>query len=180
MTCLFLFIGLLIIFGTIDFVTQQTLRSNANDPQIQLAEDSASALNDGASPHSLIGKTVNLSNSLAPFVIIYNTSGRVVAGNGQINGQVPIAPLGVLTSSHSVDYHAVTWQPQHALRFAAVIVKANNYYVLSGRSLKEVEIREQAALQNSLTGFLATIIVLIGWYLYSLRQNKTLLKHTVV
>jgi hypothetical protein len=154
-----------IIFGTIEVTVQQSLRMGANDPQIQLAEDAASALNDGASPLSLVQSKVDINKSLAPFVIIYDKSGHVVSGNGYLNGRLPTIPIGALTSSRGQDYSFVTWQPQNDVRLASVSVAANNYYVMSGRSLKEVEKREQQTMRLVAFGYaLSVFVILAGSY----------------
>lgn len=104
---------LTIIFGTIYAATQQMGRQSANDPQIQLAEDAAVRLDRGADPTSVIGDgAIDMSKSLAPFVIVYDASGHAVAGTGYLNGEIPTVPSGVLTNAQSKPYNAVTWQPQ--------------------------------------------------------------------
>src|SRR5438045_1128517 len=64
------------------------------------------------------------------------------AASGYLDGRTPAVPYGVLTAAKGRDYHMVTWQPAGDVRIAAVTVAAKNYYVLSGRSLKEVEHNE--------------------------------------
>ena len=55
---------------------QQSLRLGANDPQIQMAEDAASSLNGGASTESVLPSSkVEIADSLAPFVIVFDSSG---------------------------------------------------------------------------------------------------------
>lgn len=51
---------------------QQSLRQGANDPQIQMAEDVATVLPAGK---------VDLALSLAPFVIIYDSTQKVLASS---------------------------------------------------------------------------------------------------
>jgi hypothetical protein len=154
-------VGLLVVmFGTMYVAVQQSQRSDANSPQIQLAEDAATALNLGDSPAAVIGSTVDMSKSLAPFMIVFDKSGKAVAGSGYLDGTVPKVPVGVLTASKGKDYHAVTWQPQPGVRIAAVTVSAKNYYVLSGRSLTEVEKNETRTLQISLLGGVVALMLL--------------------
>jgi hypothetical protein len=153
---------LLIIFGTMYTVVQQAQRRAANYPQIQIAEDTAAALNQRVKPAALVPGKVSLNTSLAPFTIIYDKAGQVVGGSGYLNGRVPTVPYGVLQAANNQAYHFVTWQPQADVRIAAVTVAANNYYVLSGRSLKEVEVNETAVLQIALLGGMAALIVLLA------------------
>jgi hypothetical protein len=155
---------LVIIFGTIYAVVQQAQRTAANDPQIQLAEDTAAILNRGVSPSNLATAHVDMAASLAPFVLFYNNDGQVVAGSGYLNGSLATPPIGVLTAAKGHNYHIVTWQPARGVRIAAVTIAAKNYYVLSGRSLKQVELNENATLLMSLIGGVAAAIVLSGVY----------------
>jgi hypothetical protein len=150
------------IFATFEIVVQQSLRIGANDPQIQLAEDAASALNGNASPRSLVAGKVNLEKSLAPFVIIYDKAGQPVAGNGYLGNQLPVVPPGVLSAARGHDYSFVTWQPEDGVRLASVSVAANNYYVVSGRSLKEVEKREKQTLELSTLGWACTVVIILA------------------
>jgi hypothetical protein len=151
---------LIIIFGTMYGVVQQAQRHAANSPQIQIAEDTAAALNKGTKPAALAAGKVSLNASLAPFTIIYDKSGRIVAGNGYLDGRVPSVPYGVLRAANNQAYHFVTWQPQDGVRIAAVTVVADNYYALSGRSLKEVEANENVTFQFVLLGGIASLVVI--------------------
>ena len=158
-----------IIFGTIYTATQQILRQDANDPQIQLAEDAATALNAGQQPSDVVSGKVDINNSLLPFVTIYDKSGNVVAGNGYFDGALANnAPFGSLEASAKVPYNAITWQPYSVLRIASVSVSANNYFVFSGRSLVQVEIRENLVFKISILGWAASMLVLLIAYFYTL------------
>lgn len=160
-------VTLVIIFGTIYGVAQQALRYDANYPQIQLADDTVASLNSGANPINLIGGNVNANSSLAPFIVIYDKLGEPVASSGLLNGKLPIAPFGILKAAEFSDYRAITWQPQANLRFAAVTVAANKYYVLSARSLKEVEKNETKSLELAFIGGLGALVFLKVAYLFS-------------
>ena len=139
---------------------QQILRMNANDPQVQLAHDAAVQLEDGKTVENVVGTdNVNLAQSLASFVIIYNKSGDPVAGSGYLDGAWPKVPLGVLKAAEGQSDNRVTWQPQSDVRLASVTVAAKNYYVLSGRSLREVENREQRIMLLALAGWAMTLTV---------------------
>ena len=152
-----------VLFGTIYAVGQQTLRQSANDPQISQAEDIAAQLGTGAAPTGLVQGSVNIASSLSPFVIIYDVYGRPVAGSGYLDGKLPVIPKGVLTAAKNRHYHAVTWQPSANVRIAAVSVAANSYYVVGGRSLQEIEVRERLVLELAVLGWmLANGLILAG------------------
>ena len=128
--------------GLVYLAVQQSLRIGANDPQIQMAEDAASALNGGASVDSIVPSTrVELSTSLAPFIIVFDDSGKVLASTATLHGSVPVYPPGVLdyTRQHTED--RVTWQPESGVRMASVAVHYDKGFIVAGRSLREVEIR---------------------------------------
>ena len=151
---------LVVIFGTMYAVVQQAQRSDANYPQIQMSEDMAAQINGSADPH--IASTlspVDMAASLAPFTIIYDAKGDVVSGSGYLHGKVPKVPLGLLSASRGETFNAVTWQPQKGVRVATVTVATKNYYVMSGRSLKEVEKNEDRTLVISLVGGVLSLLV---------------------
>lgn len=143
---------LVVIFGTIWAVSLQIQRNAANEPQLELAEVAAAALDHGLSPAIVSAGRVDVKTNLAPFVIVYDKSGKVVSGSGYLNGQVPAPPIGVLKASQNKDYSWVSWQPESDVRIAAVTVTADKYYVLGGRSLKQVEKNESETMQMSLLG----------------------------
>lgn len=165
---------LIIIFGTIYASTQHVLRMEANWPQVQMAEDGAAQLNNNATPQSLIGATLDMSNSLAPFTNVYDLTGRTVTGAGYIGGKIAVPPKGVLTAANNKLYSSITWQPRSDVRIAAVIVKAKNYYVLSGRSLTEVEKIKNQTFMMTLFGGALTLVVLGGafWAKFYFVQTK--------
>lgn len=150
----------LIIFGTIYAAIQQSQRRDANYPQIQMAEDKVVALDNGTQPDKLAQGRVNISRSLAPFTIIYDKSGKPVAGSGYLNNKLPTVPMGVLTASKGKEYSFVTWEPAAGVRIAAVSATADKYYVLSGRSLKEVEKNDNKTLTITLLGYIASLLTM--------------------
>src|SRR5689334_541207 len=98
-----LFLILLIIsliYSTIYTASQQVSRLNANDPQVQMAEDTATRLDYHAKPQDVVaGRPVNIATSLAPFLIVYDKSGHIMANSGYLNNHIPKVPFGVLKSS---------------------------------------------------------------------------------
>ncbi len=145
---------------------QQSLRMGANDPQIQMAEDSASRLSTGASVESVVPSTkVELADSLAPFVIIFDQSGKILASSATLHGSVPAYPAGIIDFVRKNGQDRVTWQPEAGVRMATVVVPYKNGFVMAGRSLTEVEKRESQV--ESLCGlamlaiWAATLIVIV-------------------
>jgi hypothetical protein len=162
---------LTVIFGTIYGAGQQSLRSNANDPQIQLAEDVAVQINGGGDPAKIVGRPININSSLAPFLIIYDKSGNIVASSAELNGSTPKLPKGVLDNANP--RNSVTWQPADGVRIASVVNAYNNGYVLAGRNLREVEAREDEQFAIAAIGWLVSVIILTGSILFKTRLNPS-------
>jgi hypothetical protein len=152
--------------GLVYLIGQQVLRQSANDPQIQMAEDAATALSNGISAQTLLPSgNVNMVRSLAPFLIIFDDSGKVVASNVFLNGSTPQLPAGVLDDVRKNGEDRFTWQPESDVRIAAVVAPVPGTsagFVLAGRSLREVEIREDNIEKLTL---IALAVILIGTFL---------------
>ena len=138
-------VAITLLCGLIYVAIQQTYRSNADDPQIQLAEDAARALASGQSPESLLPEQrVDIAQSLAPYLMIFDENGVEIASNAVLHGRVPEIPPGVLAHARSQGEDRVTYQPEPGVRSATVTVAVAGGpggYVLAGRSLREVEAR---------------------------------------
>ncbi|MGE5222720.1 MAG: hypothetical protein ACM3PY_09790 [Omnitrophica WOR_2 bacterium] len=145
------------ICGLIYLAVQQNFRMGANDPQIQIAEDAAYRLANGESAASLVpAQSVDIARSLSPYLIIYDRDGKPIASNALLHSQVPQLPAGVLDYTRQAGEDRISWQPEPGVRSAAVIVAiqgSSGGFVLAGRSLREVENRE-----NNLT-----LIIGLGW-----------------
>ncbi|MDE2041332.1 MAG: hypothetical protein KGI59_03075 [Patescibacteria group bacterium] len=139
-----------ILSFTVYAVVQQNIRMSANDPQIQLAEDGAAAISNGASAQNIVGSgRVDMQKSLAPFVIVYDDSGKVLASSGYIGNDIPLLPTGVLDYTRSNIDDRITWQPASTTRLAAVIRRVSGGtpgFVLAGRNIREIESREHQLL----------------------------------
>jgi hypothetical protein len=147
--------------GLISVGLQQDLRTGANDPQQQLAEDAAARLNAGAAPGSVAGGAeIDIAASLAPFVVVYDAGGAVLASNGQLDNLAPMLPRGVLANARSSGLDAVTWQPRAGVRIATVSVPWNGGVVTAGRSLRLVEDRESQLEVLVGVGWVATLVAL--------------------
>ncbi len=134
-----------LLCGLLYVTVQQVLRIGANDPQIQMAEDAADALAAGQTPESVVPATkVNIAASLAPYVVVFDDSGNVLASSGLLNNQPPALPSGVLNYVRRYGQDRITWQPEPDVRSATVITRyggTHTGFVMAGRSLREVENR---------------------------------------
>jgi hypothetical protein len=152
-----------LIYGTV----RQNIRQAANDPQIELAEDTSAALNAGIRPQSIIpaGK-INIAESLAPYLIIYNESGYPLISSGQLDNQIPVPPAGVFRDAKANGQNRITWQPKPGLRNAVVVVPFEGNpsgFVLAGRSLREIEKREKEIFNIVFWGWLFANLGTLGW-----------------
>ncbi len=150
---------------------QQDIRQSANDPQIQMAEDTAAKLADGQSIQNVVpSEKIDIAKSLAPYLIVFDATGKPLASSAQLAGQTPTIPAGVIDYVKQSGEDRLTWQPQSGVRSAIVVTQfkgSHSGFVLAGRSLREVEIREDNILHLLVVGwigmlfttFLATSII---------------------
>jgi len=136
---------------------QQVYRQGADDPQIQMAHDSADALDGGIAMEAVVpSHQVDISTSLSPFYVIFNGAQQPVASSGVLDGDMPGVPDGVLSYAGQHGENRLTWEPKPGTRIAAVIVPYKNGFVLAGRNMREVEQREsQVSLFAGTTWILA-------------------------
>lgn len=142
---------------------QQDLRQNANDPQIQMAEDAAAQLAAGQPIQAVMpANKVDIARSLAPYMIVFDANGKPIASSAVLDGQTPTIPAGVFDSVRRGNEDRITWQPQPGVRSAIVVTQykgATAGFVLAGRSLREVENRENAMQEIALIIWFALLVV---------------------
>ncbi|MGH7203050.1 MAG: hypothetical protein ACREHC_01235 [Candidatus Levyibacteriota bacterium] len=152
-------VGISAIVFIIFWVVQQDIRIGTYDPQIQIAEDMATSLDNGGIA-TTSGK-IDISKSLSPFTIIYDKQGKIVSSNAYLHGKTPLFPPGVLTSKKGTDVQGenrLTWQPQDGVRLATIIKSYNDGYVVVGRNMRETEVRISDQFNNILMGWVIALI----------------------
>lgn len=157
---------------------QQNLRLGANDPQIQMAEDIAVALSNGADAKTLITtKSVDMAQSLSPFISIYDANAELVVSNAMLNGTTRIPPKGVIiyTKEKGVQ-NRVTWQPAANVRNAVVVTRYvtpdHTGFVMVGRSLREVENRSRDLMYEVLIAYILLLAVSFASQYLSSKPRK--------
>jgi hypothetical protein len=154
---------MLLIYATV----QQTYRSAANDPQMQLARDIASNIRYTRTYHYYADSVVDLRHSLRTFMQLYNEKGQLLFSGGTIQGRAPEIPKGVLDNAKQYIENAVTWQPIADVRLATVAeytMVPDTAYVVVARSLQEVEIRESnLATMIILSWMIGVGIITVHW-----------------
>lgn len=166
------------VCGLIYLSAQQVLRMNANDPQVQVAEDAAARLADGDSPPAVIpAGQVDLARSLGLYVIVFDAQEKPLGSNAVLHGEIPPMPAGLLAYARQHGEDRVTYQPEPGVRSALVIVPVSGGaggFVAAGRSLGEVEKRVDNLGLIVTAGWLATelaALVLAGLFeLFFLRR----------
>jgi hypothetical protein len=150
-----------LLTGLVYVVAQQDLRMAANDPQLQLAQDAAAALDAGAAAEGVVPSgEIDIATSLAVFTIVTDASGAILAGNAMLDGTPPKVPAGVLRTARDGQNDLVTWQPRDGVRIAQVTVGWRGGAVTVGRSLAEVERRADVLLAVCAMGLAATLLAL--------------------
>ena len=147
-----------LLTGMIYVATQQSYRSGANDPQIQMVTDAVNALARGASPQDLVAANkIDIAESLAPYLVIYDTSHQLIATSATLHGEALSPPSGVFDNAQTNGMNILTWQPEAGVRSAIVVKSHPGGFVLAGRSLQSIEERETSLEQLLFIGGLATL-----------------------
>lgn len=153
----------ILMSGLVYVAVQQDYRNSANDPQIQMALDARNALENGAAAQSLVPTSqVDIAQSLAPYLAIYDASGQVVAASATLHGQPLVVPPGVFDSARAMPMDVLTWMPEPGVRSAIVVVHYSQGYVLAGRSLIQVEDRETNLEKIVGAACVVTLVVTFG------------------
>jgi hypothetical protein len=153
----------------VSVTVQQNYRQSLNDPQIQIAEDTAAKLSGYGQPKDVIpSEKIAIENSLLPWVGVYDGNGEAIVSSGTLEGRIPQPPKsifgdmlagtasGIQTPSlngtsngglrERTGEKRLTWQPNADVRQALVIVRVqspnSNTFVVAGRNMREVEDRE--------------------------------------
>jgi hypothetical protein len=143
-------------------VAQQIQRHTANDPQIQMARDAATLLESGQTPDAVLpAERVDMSRSLAPFLIVLDDGGKVLATSATLRGAPRAVPPGVLAEVRARGEERVTWQPEPGVRIASVVDRyagSSGGFVVAGRSLQETEERVVQFQHLILLGWALTLV----------------------
>ncbi len=160
-------LAITVLSGLIYVSVQQSYRMNANDPQVQIAEDTIASISNNQQL-SLPTNKIDISKSLSPFVIILDDAGKSIFSSAILNGKPVVPPSGVLDYVKAHGEDRVTWQPQAGVREAIVVRLAYNAtskksgYVIVGRSLREAESRIDRLTKMSAVGWLTALALTLG------------------
>jgi len=159
-------VAITLLCGLVYVVVQQNYRLSLNDPQIQMAEDVAHQLASGVAPTSLVpSSTIDIAQSLAPYIVVYDDALKPLAFSGTLDGLPPQPPQGVFDAARAHGEDRLSWQPRAMVRSAIVVVRVNDPhggFVLAGRSMHEVEDRESQLEYTVGIAWLCTLIVTLA------------------
>ena len=153
-----LVVTLSVVCGLIYWAVQQDLRMGANDPQIQMVEDTVVLLNSGKTYAA--SRKIAIDKSLSPFIIIYDKKGNPIDSEALLSEKMPQLPLGVFSDAQNLGEDRLTWQPANGVRIAAVVAPFKNGFVLAGRNLREVEKREDQLFGEVVVSWFIGIIAI--------------------
>lgn len=155
-------VTLVMIFGFV--VGQQVFRMSANDPQAEIIDGVADALAAGQDPKALgTLAQVDLQKNLTPFIVAFDRDRKLLAGNGQVDGQTPVPPDKAFSKANQKGKVQFTWSPKQGVKIASIM----RYYasgeisgfVLVGKSLREVEARTKTLLKLSVIAWIGAMAI---------------------
>ncbi len=165
-----------VLIGLIYVSVQQSHRSAADDPQLQIARDIAERLKNKQSiEHFMAGDTIDISKSQAVFTILYTPAGEPLRSTGLLEGNLPRVPKGVLDYASRHEEDVLSWQPRKGVRVALVVesVQAGGIgFVAVGRSLQETEKRVGNLNLVLLVGWVACLAVILIHFMITNFQNR--------
>lgn len=160
-----------VVFVSICYSSRTALRQQANDPQVEVTDQVANIIRQGAPLDAIVSgaEQVELSQSDALFVMIFDKDKNLAGSSAVFNGQ----PLSVPSESFDLakasgDYR-FDWQVSETKKIAAVMKAVDDSsYVLAGRSLAEFDRRAAVLSQPLWLGW--GVSVLLALFLSSLMR----------
>src|SRR5260221_7233347 len=158
-----------IFSGLIYATVQQSYRSSANDPQLQVTRDICERIkNKQPFDHFMMNDTIEISKSLSIFNVLYDSNGQPVRSTGILDGGLPRMPKGIFDFTKSNGENVFTWQPRQGVRMAMVIKSVQSPgigFVAAGRSLAEIEKREANLVTMVFMGWILSLAVILFYWL---------------
>jgi hypothetical protein len=159
-----LFEAVVILYGIIYLLAQQDMRRSANEALMQYAAGAMKKMDAGMPVQEAMNEfePVDIERSLSPYMIVYDSNRKVIAGNGLLHGKVPVPPNGTFAYAAQNGPHRMSWQPGPGTGSAVIlypcVVDGQQGYLLTGRSMREVEQRERTLAMYVATCLAITLI----------------------
>ncbi|MBP9669514.1 MAG: hypothetical protein KBE09_04470 [Candidatus Pacebacteria bacterium] len=133
-----LFIGGMAFLGL-----QQQYRHGANDPQVQIVDDVARAVEGGVNPAQIIpNPSTDIAVSLSPFLAAFSADRVMTLSSGVVDGSAPTISPDIFAAAKAKGEYRTTWEPKEGVRVALVLrALKDGTYIASGRNLREVDAR---------------------------------------
>jgi hypothetical protein len=152
------------ICGIIYVAVQQQYRQSANDPQVQLTQDMATALVNDKKPEDIVPQDYlfDIEKTLATFTAVYDANYTPLQQTAFFNNAPVKPPVGVFEHAKQWGENRVTWQPNATTRIALVVryVPSNpEYFVASGRNMREVESRISRLIYMMCIGLITILVI---------------------
>jgi hypothetical protein len=152
-----------LVCGIFYVILQQYIRLSANMEPTQIAHDTAAVIVQGNTPpEGLAPNSLDLTKSLAPYIVVFDDAGKPIYSTAQLNGKMPTLPKGVFDYTKKTNEDSITWQPQANIRQAVVIVHysgPNPGFVLAGHSLTLYENTTQNLMYKLITGWAGALLI---------------------
>jgi hypothetical protein len=163
-------IAIVTIFSVLIYATvQQSYRSTANDPQLQVTRDMSERIkNNQAIDHFMMSDTIEISRSLSVFNVLYDNNGQPLKTTGVLDGGLPKMPKGIFDFAKSNGENVFTWQPRHGVRIAMVVKSVQSpgiAFVAAGRSMEEIEKREANLVKMVFMGWILSLAVVVFYWI---------------
>ncbi len=146
---------------------QQSLRTSADDPQVQITQDMSDLVATAPDPtaviNSAVKKKIDISKTLAIWGMIFDDSGKMLVSSGQLDGKELTIPKGVFDSTKKYGEDRFTFQPQKGVRHAVVMRHFGGSkpgFLMTARSLQAIEAREDTILQVVVFGWIVSLLVM--------------------
>lgn len=156
---------------------QAALRRGADQPQIQMAKNYASAIISGKSiEQTLPPVRIDIQHSLEPFAVFYDLQAHPVASTGHDDSGVPVPPSGVFNHlSTNNPIARFTWQPRSGVRIATVMFRVGGSrpgYILVGRSLAATDVDMLALRRGAFVTWFILMVLLCAGALFLDRAQR--------
>jgi hypothetical protein len=155
-------------------IPSQVLRLLSDDPQVQITSDVIQNLKDGADPRQLSAAQTDIKTTDSPFVTIFDKKRKAVSSSGQLDKKIAVPPAGAFERADKNGESRFTWSPVEGYRYAAILAKYDNGFVLTARSLGETQRRSKEILK--LAGLGWAVGMLATTFVYFMTRPKTMAK----
>ncbi len=160
---------IVVVGGTGCLGLQQVYRSGADDPQVQIVDDVARAVEGGVDPAQIIpNPSTDVAISLSPFLASFSAERIPTLSSGVMDGSSINIPTEIFAAAKETSEHRATWEPKDGVRVALVVrALKDGTFIVAGRNLREVEKRMShtntfAVLGISLALILTLLLELFG------------------